>query len=48
MLSRYSDYTLREVVTPVGENVTTNEYMEFYADEEELDKLIIRMFYKEK
>lgn len=48
MLSRYADYTLREVVTPVGENVLSGEYMEFYVDEEELDKLILRMFYTEK
>lgn len=48
MLSRYADYTLREVVTPKGENVLSNEYMEFYVDEAELEKLILSMFYTEK
>lgn len=48
MLNRYADYTLREVVTPVGDNVLTSDYVEFYVDEAELQKLIIRMFYKEK
>lgn len=48
MLNRYADYTLREVVTPVGENVLTSDYVEFYVDEEELQKLIIKIFYKEK
>lgn len=48
MLNRYADYTLREVVTPQGENKLGDEYMEFYVDEDELQKLIIRMFYTEK
>lgn len=48
MLNRYADYTLREVVTPKGENKLGDEYMEFYVDEDELQKLIIRMFYTEK
>ncbi|MBQ8859963.1 MAG: LCP family protein [Ruminococcus sp.] len=48
MLNRYADYTLREVVTPVGENVLTEEYVEFYVDETELQKLILKMFYTEK
>ena len=48
MLNRYADYTLREVVTPDGENVLSKEYMEFYVDEAELQKLIISMFYTKK
>lgn len=48
MLNDYADYTLREVVSPAGESVLTSDYVEFYVDEEELQKLIIRMFYKEK
>ena len=48
MLNRYADYTLREVVTPKGENKLGDEYMEFYVDEDELQKLIIRMFYTKK
>lgn len=48
MLSRYADYTLRDVVTPAGENVLTGKYAEFYVDEAQLEKLIIDMFYTKK
>lgn len=48
MLNRYADYTLREIVTPEGENKLTGEYMEFYVDEQQLNELIIKMFYTEK
>ncbi len=48
MLNRYADYTLNEVVTPDGENVYSGEYMEFYADEANLQKLILDMFYIKK
>ncbi len=48
MLSRYADYTLREVVSPQGENKLSGEYMEFYVDQAELEKLILNMFYVEK
>lgn len=48
MLSRYADYTLREVVTPDGENVLSEKYMEFYVDDEKLEKLILDMFYIKK
>lgn len=48
MLSRYADYTLREVVSPEGENVLTEEYMEFYVDEAQLEELILNMFYTVK
>ncbi len=48
MLNRYADYTLREIVTPAGENVYSGEYMEFYVDEAELEKLMLNMFYTKK
>lgn len=48
MLQRYSGYELIEVVSPEGENVRGEEYMEFYVDEEKLDDLIIRLFYAPK
>lgn len=48
MLNRYADYTLREIVSPEGENVLTSDYMEFYVDEAQLEELILRMFYTEK
>lgn len=48
LLSRFSDYTLQEIVSPEGENVLTERYYEFYADEALLDDLIVRLFYKQK
>lgn len=48
MLSRYADYTLREIVTPQGDNVLTDNYMEFHADKAQLEELVLRMFYTEK
>ncbi len=48
MLSRYADYTLKEIVTPSGENVLTEEYVEFHVDEKALEELIMNMFYTKK
>lgn len=44
----YGDYTLGETYTVAGENVLGEEYYEFYADEEKLDELILRLFYAPK
>lgn len=46
--SRYSDYTLKEIVSPEGDNKKGTEYIEFYADEDKLDELVIGIFYAEK
>lgn len=48
MMQRYSDYSIAEYVTPEGENVLGEEYYEFYADEEKLEELILRLFYAPK
>ncbi len=48
LMNRCSDYTLKEIVSPEGENVLGKEHYEFYADEEALDQLILRLFYVEK
>ena len=48
LINRYSDYTLKEIVSPQGENVMGDSYMEFYADEDALDELILNLFYSEK
>lgn len=48
LLTRYSDYSFNEVVSPEGENVKGDTYMEFYADEKALNELIIDLFYAEK
>ena len=48
MMERYSGYTLAQILTPEGENVLGQEYYEFYADQENLDQLILQLFYAEK
>jgi len=48
MIDRYGDYEIGRVVTPEGENVLGGEYYEFYVDEEQLDKLILELFYAPK
>lgn len=48
MMDRFSDYEIREVVSPEGENVMGEEFYEFYPDEEKLDELILRLFYAPK
>ena len=48
ILNKYAEYTLDEIVSPEGENVDTNTYMEFHLDEEKLDELTLRLFYSKK
>lgn len=48
LLDRCSHYTLKEIVSPEGENVMGEEFYEFYIDEEKLDEMIIRLLYAEK
>ena len=48
MMQHYSSYELAESITPEGENVMGEKYYEFYADEEKLDELILRLFYAPK
>ena len=48
MIERYGHYETGEVVTPEGESIRGETYMEFYADEEQLDELILRLFYAPK
>ena len=47
-MDRYGDYALEEIVTPKGENRMGEEYLEFYADEDALDALTLRLFYAPK
>ena len=44
---RFGEYPIVEIVSPEGENVMA-DYYQFYADEEKLDELILRLFYAEK
>ena len=48
MLDRYAEFTLKEVVTPVGENIIEDDHYAFYVDEEKLDELIVQIFYVPK
>ena len=48
LIDRYSGYPIVEVVSPEGENVMGEEYFEYYADQEALDELILRLFYAPK
>lgn len=48
MLERYGAYELGEIVTPEGENVRGEKYMEFYVDEDSLEDLVLEHFFTEK
>lgn len=48
MLDRYAEFALKEVYTPVGENVIEDGHYAFYVDEEKLDALIVDLFYRAK
>lgn len=44
----YGDYSIGRTLSLEGENRMGEEYYEFYADEEALDKLILELFYAPK
>ena len=48
ILKRCADFTLKELISPQGENVQGKEYYEFYLDEEALLELTLRLFYAPK
>jgi LCP family protein required for cell wall assembly len=48
MLDRYAQFTLKEVVTPEGDNLIEDGHYAFYVDEEKLDELIVRLLYNPK
>ena len=48
MMERYADYELGTITIPEGKNTKGEKYMEFYLDEEALDKMVIDLFYAEK
>ncbi len=45
LLSRYKGYTFEGVITPEGESIKEDGYMEFHLDKEAMDALILDMFY---
>ena len=48
MLDRYAEFSIKEVVTPEGENLINDGHYEFHTDEEKLDALLLRLFYRAK
>ena len=44
---RLSSYEIKEIITPEGEIVDNEEYIEFHADNEKLKDLIVSLFYDE-
>lgn len=48
MVERYVDYSLSDVISLDGENKRNGDYMEFYADEDQLEKLRLELFYAPK
>ena len=45
LVERYSEYDLERIVSPKGENVMGEQYMEFYVDQEDLDALVLDTFF---
>lgn len=48
MMERYADYEIVEIVSPAGRNLMGEKYFEFHVDPEQLDELILRLFYEAK
>ncbi len=48
MMDDFKDYEICDVLSPEGENVVNEKHYEFYADEQKLDELILRLFYSPK
>ncbi len=48
MANRYKDYEMQDLISPAGENKKGTEFMEFYLDEEDLDRIILKYLYSPK
>lgn len=48
MLDHYADYAINQAVTPEGENLIVDGYYQFHTDAEDLDALILELFYRPK
>lgn len=48
LVSRFSEYTMEEILSPEGENVKGKQFMEFHADEDALHRLVLDLFYTKK
>lgn len=47
-MNRFADYEFGQIYTLNGENVLGDQYYEFYADEDVLQELVLKLFYAEK
>lgn len=48
ILEMITDYEVGKIVTPKGENVMGEEFMEFHIDSDDIDKIILDFFYSKK
>ena len=48
LLEKYTQYEVGQVLSPAGENVMGEEYFEFHVDQEDLDRIVLQMFYAPK
>lgn len=48
ILNKFSEYKLGSIITPAGENVMGEEFMEFHIDNSSIDKIILDFFYSVK
>lgn len=48
LLDRFSEYELGDIVSIDGENVKGEQFMEYYVDEEDLDRVILEYLYAPK
>ena len=44
--TRFSRFELSDVLVPEGESVLGERYMEFYPDEDALQRLVLNVFYE--
>lgn len=48
LADHFNDYQMGEVITPAGENIKGDIYMEFYLDPDEFEELRLQLFYSPK
>lgn len=48
LMGRFSNYSFGEIYTPKGENVLGEQYYEFYADQQSVTEIALRLFYIKK
>ena len=48
LMENLSEYTFEQIYTLEGESKVGDKYMEFYADEDSVDKLVLDLFYEPK